>query len=192
MKTQLNFSMLRTNLSLFVVLTILLGIIYPLFTTAISQMLFHKRSSGSLIEKDGKIIGSELLGQEFTEAKYFWGRLSAVNYDAKESAGSNLSPANPILLEKAQARIAALHKADPENKEKIPVDLITASASGLDPHISLAAAKYQASRIAKARNMKIDEVQKLIAAHIDWQSQIFGNEYVNVLELNLALDEAGK
>lgn len=192
MKTQLNFSMLRTNLSLLVVLTILLGIIYPLFTTAISQMLFHKRSSGSLIEKDGKIIGSELLGQEFTEAKYFWGRLSAVNYDAKESAGSNLSPANPILLEKAQARIAALKKADPENKEKIPVDLITASASGLDPHISLAAAKYQASRIAKARNIKIDEVQKLIAAHIDWQSQIFGNEYVNVLELNLALDEAGK
>lgn len=192
MKTQTNFVGLRTNVSLLIVLTILLGVIYPLVTTAVSQMVFPKNSAGDLIVKDGKTIGSRLVGQEFTEAKYFWGRLSAVNYDAKESAGSNLSPANPVLLEKANARISALQKADPNNKEKIPVDLITASASGLDPHISLAAARYQASRVAKARKLKIEDVQKLIDGHIDWQSQIFGDGYVNVLELNLALDDLNK
>lgn len=185
-------SHIRTVVSLLVILTILLGGVYPLVVTVISQVAFHDKANGSLIIKDEKTIGSHLLGQEFIGTKYFWGRLSANNYNAMDSAGTNLSPANPKLLEAVNTRIAALQKADPKNKAKIPVDLVTASASGLDPHISLLAAEYQIERIAKARGMKPDDVQALITEHIDEQGKIFGEPYVNVLELNLALDKAKK
>lgn len=183
---------LRSAIVLLLILTVLLGGVYPLVTTVITNIIFADNSSGSLIIKDGKVIGSQLIGQEFSEAKYFWGRLSAHHYNAMDSGGSNLSQANPKLLEAVNARATTLQKADPKNKEKIPVDLVTASASGLDPHISISAAKYQIGRIATARNMKPEGVQALIDKHIDWQSQIFGDAYVNVLELNLALDEGKK
>lgn len=182
----------RSSLGLLLVLTVLLGGVYPLVITIIAKIFFAESASGSLIVKDGKVIGSHLLGQEFTEAKYFWGRLSAAHYNTMDSGGTNLSQANPKLLEAVNVRVAALQKADPKNKEKIPVDLVTASASGLDPHISLAAAQYQIGRIAVARKMKPEEIQAIIDSHIDWQSQTFGDTYVSVLELNLALDEAKK
>ncbi len=192
------FSSLRSALCLLLVMTIVLGVVYPLAVTVIAQVAFHHKANGSLIEslekyKDEPVtIGSHLLGQNFSDNKYFWGRLSAHNYDAMESGGSNLSQANPKLLELVNARAEMLQKADPKNKAKIPVDLLTASASGLDPHISLLAAEYQIGRIAKARNMKPEEVQAIITDNIDWQSQIFGDPYVNVLELNLALDGLNK
>ncbi len=179
----------RTALSLLVVLTILLGVVYPLVVTVIAKIFFADASSGSLISRDGKIIGSHLLAQNFTDPKYFWARPSQNNYNAMDSAGTNLSPANPKLLEAVSARTQTLQKADPDNKDKIPVDLVTASSSGLDPHISVAAAKYQSSRIANARKIKLEEVQVLIDGNTNWQSQFFGEPYVNVLELNLALDE---
>lgn len=181
-------SPIRCAISLLLTFTVLLGGIYPLLVTAISAVAFNDKAEGSLITNNEKVIGSHLLGQEFTAAKYFWGRLSAHHYDTMESGGSNLSPANPKLLEAVNARVTALKKADPKNKAKIPVDLVTASASGLDPHISLLAAEYQIERIATARGIKPDEVQAVITDHIDWQSQILGSPYVNVLELNLALN----
>lgn len=180
----------RAAFGLLAIFTILLGGVYPLIITAFSQILFHDKAAGSLIEKDGKTVGSRLLGQEFTENKYFWGRLSA-NNDASNSSGTNLSPANPKLLEAANARIAALQKADPKNTAKTPVELITASASGLDPHISRLAAEYQIGRIAKARKMEDADVQQLITDNISTQSKLFGNPFVNVLELNIALDKSG-
>lgn len=183
---------IRSSLSLLLIFTILLGVAYPLFVTAIAQIIFHDKSKGSLIVKEDKIIGSRLLGQQFSEDKYFWGRLSANNYDAANSSGTNLSPANPKLLENANMRIEALKKADPDNKAKIPVDLITASASGLDPHISLLAAEYQISRIARSRQIAEEDIHALIISQIDWQSKIFGTPYVNVLALNLALDNLKK
>ena len=186
------FSPVRAAISLLLAFTVLLGVIYPLVVTAISMVAFSDNAKGSLITSNEKAIGSHLLGQEFTAAEYFWGRLSAHHYDAMESGGSNLSPANPKLLEVVNARVATLKNADPKNKAKIPVDLVTASASGLDPHISLLAAEYQIERIAAARGIKSDEVQALITDHIDWQSQIIGSPYVNVLELNLALDKVKK
>jgi K+-transporting ATPase ATPase C chain len=185
-------SSIRSAFCLLLVFTILLGGIYPLIITIISKTLFATKSTGSLIMKDGEVIGSSLLGQEFTEAKYFWGRLSANHYDAMDSAGSNLSQANPKLLEAVNARVEALQKAAPLNKAKIPVDLVTASGSGLDPHISLLAAEYQIDRVAAARNMKPDEIQAFITDNIAEQSELFGTPYVNVLELNLSLDNAGK
>ena len=182
---------LRASLGLLALFSILLGGVYPLAITVISKILFTDAASGSLLQKDGKIIGSSLLGQEFTQNNYFWGRLSATSpaYNAASSSGSNYSPANPKLLEAANARIEALQKADPKNKAQIPVELITASASGLDPHISLLAAEYQMGRVAKARGLQQDVVHALIIEHILPQSQFFGSPYVSVLELNLALDE---
>ncbi len=184
----------RAAVVLLLISTILLGGVYPLIVYAVSQLVFSGNASGSLVMKDGKVIGSELLGQEFTDNKYFWGRLSATTpaYNATASTGSNLSPANPKLLEAVNARVDALKKADPDNKAKIPVDLVTASASGLDPHISLLAAEYQIDRIAAARGLNPDDIQAMIMSHISSQSQIFGDPYVNVLELNLALDEMKK
>ncbi len=179
----------RASLGLLFIFLVLLGGIYPIAVTAISQLVFNSSANGSLIKGGDKVIGSSLLGQQFSENKYFWGRLSAENYDAMASGGTNFSPANPKVLEAANARIAALKKSDPSNKELIPVDLITASASGLDPHISLPAAKYQVNRVAKARGMNPDDIQQIIDSHIDIQSRIFGEPYVNVLELNLALDK---
>lgn len=181
-----------SSLSLLLVMTLLLGIIYPLMVTAVTQIAFPDQANGSLIVRDGKVIGSKLLGQKFTENKYFWGRLSENNYDSTNSGGTNLSIANPKLLEAVNVRVEQLKKADPDNKDRIPVDLVTASASGLDPHISLAAAQYQVGRVAKSRGMEADELNELINKHIDWQSKFSEDPYVNVLELNLALDELKK
>lgn len=186
-------SAIRTSLTLLAIFTLLLGVVYPVMVTAMAQFTFAEKSKGSLIEKDGKIIGSKLLGQYFSEPKYFWGRLSATAETANNAAasgGSNFGSANPKLLEVANVRMAALQKADPRNKSLIPVDLVTSSASGLDPHISIAAAVYQVPRVARARHMSEAEVNTVLEQfkrrpHLGF----FGEPQVNVLELNLALDE---
>lgn len=178
---------------LFIALTVLTGVIYPALVTIASQLSFSKEAEGSLIVKDGKTLGSELIGQNFSSPNYFWGRLSATSpnpYNAASSSGSNLGAANPALLDNVKGRIDALKKADPDNTAEIPVDLVTASASGLDPHISPAAAAYQAARVAKARGLSIDTVTNLIKKHVEGrQFGILGEERVNVLMLNLDLDK---
>ncbi len=182
----------RAAVSLLVLMTVLLGMVYPLLVTGIAGMVFPHKAGGSLMEKNGKIIGSEWLGQSFTQPKYFWGRLSATTppYNAAASSGSNFSPANPKLLDAANDRIRALKKYDPANKAPIPVDLVTASASGLDPDISVAAAEYQVARVAKTRDMKEEDVKALIKQYRRKRTLGFiGEARVNVLLLNLALDE---
>jgi potassium-transporting ATPase KdpC subunit len=183
---------LRANLMAFIMLTLLLGFVYPGLATVLVQGGFSREAQGSLIEKDGHVLGSELIGQNFTDPKYFWSRLSATSpqaYNAASSTGSNFSPANPALLDAVKGRIDALKKAEPGNKQPIPVDLVTASGSGLDPHISPAAASWQASRVAKARGMSEDTVTALIKKHTqDRQFGILGEPRVNVLMLNLDLD----
>ena len=186
---------LRSSFLLLLVLTVLLGGIYPLLVTAIAQTLFNHRANGSLIERDGKVLGSSLLGQEFQEPKYFWGRLSATTpaYNPSASSGSNFNPGNPKLLEAAKARVEALRKADPANKDPVPVDLVTASASGLDPHISLAAVEYQLPRVAGARNMRTEDVQALVDKYVESPDfGLLGTPYINIIKLNLGLDEAKK
>ncbi len=178
-----------TSLLLFAVLT---GIIYPVVVTGISQVIFPRQANGSIITKNGKPVGSSLVGQQFEDPKYFWGRLSATTpypYNGGSSSGSNLGPNNPDLMKAVQARIQALRSADPGNEAKIPVDLVTASASGLDPHISPAAAEYQLHRVAKSRGIDEDRIRALIEQHTQgrWIGLI-GEPVVNVLELNLALD----
>ncbi|MCP3711762.1 potassium-transporting ATPase subunit KdpC [Paraburkholderia sp. CNPSo 3274] len=184
---------LRPVLVLFVVLTVITGGIYPLVVTAVSQAVFSRQSNGSLIEKDGKPVGSSLIGQQFDAPYYFWGRVSATTpnpYNAQNSGGSNLGPTNPALADEVKGRIAALHDADPSNTMPVPVDLVTSSGSGLDPDITPAAAAYQAARVAKARGLPLDQVDGLIAQHTSGrQLGIFGEPRVNVLTLNLALDE---
>lgn len=173
------------------VLTLLTGVIYPLIVTGLAQGLFHHQANGSLLEKQGKVIGSELIGQNFDNPGYFWGRLSAATppYNAAASQGSNLGPLNPVLQEKVKNRIAELRKADPDNNAPIPVDLVTASGSGLDPDISVAAALYQVARVARVRQLPEANVRKLVMDHIQpRQFGIFGEPRVNVLRLNLALD----
>lgn len=180
----------RTSFLLLAVFTLLLGVVYPLTVTTLAQLFLPHKANGSLIERGDELVGSALLGQNFSEPKYFWGRLSAANYDAAASTGTNFGLANPKRLEAANARIAALQKADPKNKALIPVDLITASASGLDPHISLPAAQYQASRVARARKLPMEEVNRLIAEHTQGDAIDFlRHPRVNVLTLNLALDD---
>ena len=185
-------TLIRPALSLFILLTIITGLIYPLLVTGIGQALFPAQAAGSLIERDGKLIGSRLIGQNFTDPKYFWGRPSAtgpVPYNAAASSGSNLGPLNPALHDAVAGRVKALREADPGNMQPVPVDLVTASASGLDPHISPAAAAYQAARVARVRGLKLDAVQTLVAQHTeDRQWGIFGEPRVKVLELNLALE----
>jgi K+-transporting ATPase ATPase C chain len=181
-------------------LTLITGVIYPLVVTGIAQVAFPSQANGSLIIKDGKAIGSELIGQSFDAPKYFWGRLSATGtfpYNAfnaenlTASSGSNYGPLNPALIQMVQARIDALKAADPANTAPIPVDLVTASGSGLDPHISVAAALYQISRVAKARGMSQDAVRALVDTYTEGrQFGFLGEPRVNVLELNLALDAA--
>ncbi len=183
---------IRNSIMSLLIFTVLTGIIYPLVVTGIAQIVFPHQANGSVITKDGKIIGSELLGQEFSDPEYFWGRLSATTpypYNGGSSTGSNLGPNNPDLMKAVQARIDALHAADPDNQAKIPVDLVTASGSGLDPHISLAAAAYQVHRVAKARGLDETAVRQLVADNTKgrWLG-LFGEPAVNVLELNLALD----
>ena len=180
---------LRPALTIFALLTIITGVIYPLMVTGVSQVLFPSQSNGSIITVNGKAAGSDLIGQQFDDPKYFWGRISAVGYNADLSSGSNYGPLNPALLEAVQARIDALQAADPDNTLPIPVDLVTASASGLDPHISVAAALYQVHRVASARGLSEADVQSLVEQNIEGrQFGFLGESTVNVLKLNLALD----
>ncbi|CDH46127.1 MAG: potassium-transporting ATPase subunit KdpC [Candidatus Competibacteraceae bacterium] len=185
-------TLIRPALSLFILLTIITGLIYPLAVTGIGQALFPAQAAGSLIQRDGKVIGSRLIGQNFTDPKYFWGRPSATGpypYNAAASSGSNLGPLNPALHDAVAGRVKALREADPGNSAPVPVDLVTTSASGLDPQISPAAAAYQAARVARVRGLKLDAVQTLVAQHTeDRQWGVFGEPRVKVLELNLALD----
>jgi len=173
-------------------MTILLGIAYPLLITAIAKLAFPHQAEGSLIQEDGKLIGSTLIGQSFSDPKYFWGRPSATSpqpYNGLASGGSNLGPLNPALLDAVKANAKALHDADPDNRQPIPVDLVTASGSGLDPEISIAAALYQVARVARARNLAVERVEALINAHQEGRLFGFiGERRVNVLTLNLALD----
>jgi potassium-transporting ATPase KdpC subunit len=185
---------LRPLLVLFVLLTIVTGLVYPLLVTGIGKMAFPNQVSGSLVMRDGKAVGSTLIGQSFQEPKYFWGRLSATSpmpNNGAGSSGSNLGPTNPALLDAVRGRIEALKTADPGNSLPIPVDLVTASGSGLDPHISPAAALYQATRVARERHMDVVKVRRLVLAHVEGpQWWVFGEARVNVLLLNLALDRA--
>ena len=172
---------------------IICGVVYPAVVTGISKLAFLSKTEGSLIKNEsGTVIGSELIGQQFTSPKYFWGRLSAtspVAYNASASSGSNLSNSSAVLLDSVKARIDALKNADPENALKIPADLVTASASGLDPHISVAAATYQANRVAKIRGLSSEKVQEFIDKYTTSRIMgVIGEPVVNVLKLNLALD----
>ena len=184
---------LRPAIVLFILLSVITGMAYPLATTAVGYWFLPKQASGSLIEKDGNVIGSILIGQNFTEPQYFWGRPSATApypNNAAASSGSNLGPLNPALADAVKARVAALKKADPDNILPVPVDLVTTSASGLDPHISPAAAIYQVSRVAKLRNLSVDDVQALVDENTKGrQWRIFGEPRVNVLLLNIALNK---
>src|SRR5262244_1377333 len=175
-----------------VLLTAITGVVYPALVTAIGQLVFSRQANGSLIVKDGKAVGSTLIGQPFDDPKYFWGRPSATTpfgYNAGSSVGSNLSPTNADLIKTVQGRVDALRAVDPGNTAPVPVDLVTASGSGLDPHISPAAALYQVTRIAKARKLDPERVVQLVAQHTEgrWLG-LLGEPRVNVLALNLALD----
>lgn len=185
-------TLIRPTLMMLMLMTVLTGLAYPLLVTALAQGLFPRQAAGSLVYRRGRLVGSVLIGQGFTMAGYFWSRPSATGptpYDGLASGGSNLGPLNPALLDAVRGRIAALRAADPGNAAPVPVDLVTASASGLDPEISLAAAWYQAGRVARARHWPIAAVRALIDRHAirPWLG-VFGEPRVNVLELNLALD----
>jgi len=184
---------LRPAVMLFIILSVLTGVVYPALVTGLAQLLFPGQANGSLMSaENGKVKGSSLIGQPFSSPGHFWGRPSATGpfpYNAGASSGSNLGPTNPALADAVKARLEALRAADPGNTAPIPVDLITASGSGLDPHISPAAAAYQIPRIAKARKMSADKLSALVAAHTEGrQWGLFGEPRVNVLTLNLALD----
>lgn len=189
---------LRPAIVLLAIFTVITGVIYPLVVTGIAQVVFPSQANGSLIIQNGQAVGSSLIGQQFDDPKYFWGRLSATStfpynaYNASAltgSSGSNYGPLNPALITAVQGRIDALKAADPQNTASIPVDLVTASGSGLDPHISLAAAQYQLARVARVRGLTTDAVQKLIdQATTGRQFGFLGEPTVNVLQLNLSLD----
>jgi K+-transporting ATPase ATPase C chain len=187
-------TLIRPAVTLFVVLTILTGIVYPLLVTGIGRLLFAHEANGSIVTVKDKAVGSELIGQQFSAPGYFWSRPSATGpqaYNAAVSSGSNLGPLNPALTDAVKGRIAALKAADPDNTKPVPIDLVTASGSGLDPEISLAAAYYQVARVARARNLPVEKVQALIGQHAQRPALgIFGEPRVNVLKLNLALDAA--
>jgi K+-transporting ATPase ATPase C chain len=184
--------LLRQSFTLLLVMTLITGVLYPLTATGLAQLIFPHQANGSLIVKNGKPVGSALIGQSFTDPKYFWGRPSATSpnaYNAASSSGSNLGPTNPALTEAVKQRIAALRAADPGNTAPVPVDLVTASGSGLDPQISPAAAQYQVVRVAHARGLSTSQVQALVDEHTDGrQLGVLGEPRVNVLQLNLALD----
>ena len=187
-------SLIRPAVVLFLVMTAITGVVYPLLVTGIGQVLFPAQAGGSLLVRDGKAFGSSLIGQPFSDPKYFWSRPSATTpqpYNGTGSTGSNLGPLNPALTDAVKSRIDALHATDASNKAPIPADLVTASGSGLDPDISLAAAYYQAPRIARVRGLSLDGVRNLIAAHAKGRVLgLFGDPRVNVLELNMALDRS--
>ena len=183
---------LRRALVMLVSMTLITGVAYPLLVTGMGQAAFHGNAAGSLIERDGKTIGSTLIGQPFADPKHFWSRPSATSpypYNASASSGSNQGPLNPALTDAVAGRIKALRDADPDNSVPVPVDLVTASASGLDPHISPAAAEYQVNRVAKARKLDPQIVRTLVAEFTQGRQLGFlGEPRVNVLRLNLALD----
>ena len=183
---------LKTALILLGIFTVITGIIYPLFITGIAQVFFHRQANGSLIEENGEAAGSELIGQSFSGPEYFWGRPSATAsfpYNAAASSGSNLGPSNPALREAVQARIDALKAVEPDNNEPIPADLVTFSASGLDPDISVAAADYQVARVARYRGLSERQVSDLVDRFTEGrQLGVLGEPRVKVLQLNLALD----
>lgn len=185
-------TILRPALVLFVLLSALTGLIYPLAVTGAARAVFPGQAAGSLVERDGKPVGSRLIGQNFADPKHFWGRPSAtapMAYNASASGGSNLGPLNPALVDAVKARVEALRAADPGNTQPVPVDLVTASASGLDPDISPAAARYQTARVARVRGLTDAQVATLVERHTEaplWG--LLGEPRVNVLALNLALD----
>ncbi len=185
-------TILRPVLVLFFVLSLLTGIAYPLVVTGLAKALFPAQAAGSLVVRDGKAIGSTLIGQNFSDPKNFWGRPSATGpmpYNASASSGSNQGPLNPALTDAVKGRVEALRAADPGSTAPVPVDLVTASASGLDPHISPAAARYQVARVAKARSQPADKVQAVVDQLTEKPLLgFFGEARVNVLQLNLALD----
>ena len=185
-------AMIRPACMLFLTLTLVTGLIYPIAVAGFGQLLFPQQANGSIVIVDGKPVGSALIGQQFSAPGHFWGRPSATGpypYNAAVSSGSNLGPLNPALSEAVKARINALRAADPGNEQPVPIDLVTASGSGLDPDISLAAAYYQAARVARARNLPVEQVETLIEQHArrPWLGA-FGEPRVNVLALNVALD----
>jgi potassium-transporting ATPase KdpC subunit len=183
--------LLRQTVMVLILLSVVTGILYPLAVTGAAQLLFPHQANGSLIERNGKAVGSELIGQAFEDPNYFWGRLSATSppYNAANSGGSNLGPTNPALGEAAKARIEALRRADPAHSAPVPVDLVTASGSGLDPDISVAAALYQVPRVARARGLGEANVRELVWRHVeDRQFGLLGEKRVRVLRLNLSLD----
>ena len=186
------FKQLRPVFMVFLLLTVVTGIVYPLLVTGVAQLAFPEKANGSLIPSEGGYAGSGLIGQPFDDPKYFWGRLSATPdfpYNSASSSGSNLGPSNPALVEAVKARVAALQKADPENTSPIPIDLVTSSGSGLDPHLSPAAALYQVPRVARARGLSEDRVRQLVGRFIEPRQWGFlGEPRVNVLKLNLSLD----
>ncbi|SAL18926.1 potassium-transporting ATPase subunit C [Caballeronia cordobensis] len=189
-------NILRPVIVMFVALTIVTGLVYPAIVTAVGQAAFHREANGSLIERDGKVVGSELIGQQFDAPRYFWGRLSATTpnpYNAGGSSGSNLGPTNGALADEVKGRIAALGASGASGASgAVPVDLVTSSGSGLDPEISPAAAAYQVERVARERGMAAAQVEALVAgATMGRQFGVFGEPRVNVLKLNLALDAAG-
>jgi K+-transporting ATPase ATPase C chain len=190
----MNTSMVRPAVLLLLVMTLITGIAYPLLITGIAKVAFADEAAGSLISRDGKPVASRLIGQSFSDPKYFWSRPSATApqpYNGTASGGSNQGPLNPALADAVKQRIAALRVADPGNTQPVPIDLVTASASGLDPHISLAGAAYQVGRVARARDLSVEDVQRLVSAHIARPTLGFiGESRVNVVELNLALDAA--
>ena len=187
---------IRPALSLLLFMSLITGVFYPLLVTGIGQALFPSRANGSIIEENGRPVGSALIGQQFTSAGYFWSRLSATSpfpYNAAASTGSNYGPLNPALLKATKDRVDLLQAADSTNARLIPVDLVTASGSGLDPHISIAAAMYQVPRVARVRQIPEPHLQELVRKHTDAQELgILGEAVVNVVELNLALDEISK
>ena len=195
-------SQLRPALVALGIFTILTGLVYPLVVTGLAQVIFPRQANGSLIVRNGQPVGSALIGQPFDDPQYFWGRLSATSpagYTAFNgdkltgSSGSNYGPLNPALLEAVQTRIKALQEADPANKAPIPVDLVTASGSGLDPHMSPAAAAYQVGRVARARGLSEATVRQMVAQHTEGRTLgLLGEPRVNVLALNLALDDVKK
>jgi len=187
-------TLIRPAVSLFLLLTLITGVVYPFAMTGVAKLAFPDQAAGSLIMKNGSAVGSSLIGQNFTDPKYFWGRPSATSpmaYNGANSGGSNLGPLNPAQIDAVKGRIDALKAADPGNTAPVPVDLVTASASGLDPQISGSAAQYQAARVARVRGLPLETVQTLIARHTEGRAfGLLGEVRVNVLELNLALDDA--
>lgn len=187
-----SIALLRPAASVLVALTAITGLLYPLVVTGLGAGLFPAQAAGSLVARDGVVLGSALIGQNFSDPRHFWGRPSATTpqpYNGLGSGGSNLGPLNPALVDAVRARVQALQQADPDNKLPVPIDLVTSSASGLDPDISPAAARYQVARVARARGLDAARVEQLVEQHTRArQWGLFGERRVNVLELNLALD----